>query len=84
PIMRDPAAPLNRSASLPGRIPTEKGERAPGNIQTCLSNIPAPIPAWNPQRKLHDLHLSGTAYKVRLFLSLIGREATLRPVDFLN
>ena len=29
PIMRDPAAPLNRSASLPGRIPTEKGERAP-------------------------------------------------------
>ncbi len=34
--------------------------------------------------KLHDLDLSGNAYKVRLFLSLIGREATLRPVDFLN
>lgn len=29
--------------------------------------------------KLHDLDLSGNAYKVRLFLSLIGREATLRP-----
>ena len=34
--------------------------------------------------KLHDLALSGNAYKVRLFLSLIGREATLRTVDLLN
>ncbi|MGV2465663.1 UNVERIFIED_CONTAM: glutathione S-transferase, partial [Pseudomonas aeruginosa] len=31
-----------------------------------------------------DLDLSGNAYKVRLFLSLIGREATLRTVDLLN
>jgi len=33
--------------------------------------------------KLYDLTLSGNCYKVRLFLSLIGKEAELVPVDLL-
>ena len=66
--MRDPAAPLNRSASLPGRIPTEKANARLEIYRPVVSNIQAPIPAWNPQMKLHDLDLSGNAYKVRLFL----------------
>jgi glutathione S-transferase len=33
--------------------------------------------------KLYDLELSGNCYKVRLFLSLIGRSYDLVPVDFL-
>lgn len=31
--------------------------------------------------QLHDFTLSGNCYKVRLFLALLGREATLTPVD---
>ena len=31
--------------------------------------------------QLHDFTLSGNCYKVRLFLSLLGREAELLPVD---
>lgn len=34
--------------------------------------------------KLYDLELSGNCYKVRLFLSLIGRDYDLCPVDFLG
>lgn len=33
--------------------------------------------------KLYDLELSGNCYKVRLFLSLIGKDYELVPVDFL-
>lgn len=33
--------------------------------------------------KLYDLELSGNCYKVRLFLSLIGRSYDLIPVDFM-
>jgi len=33
--------------------------------------------------KLYDLELSGNCYKVRLFLSLIGKTYDLVPVDFL-
>jgi glutathione S-transferase len=33
--------------------------------------------------KLYDLELSGNCYKVRLFLSLIGKSYDLVPVDFL-
>jgi glutathione S-transferase len=33
--------------------------------------------------KLYDLELSGNCYKVRLFLSLIGKSYDLIPVDFL-
>ena len=33
--------------------------------------------------KLYDLELSGNCYKVRLFLSLIGKSYSLVPVDFL-
>ncbi|MFG8974227.1 glutathione S-transferase family protein [Pseudomonas paraeruginosa] len=34
--------------------------------------------------KLYDLDLSGNAYKVRLFLALIGREVNLLMVDIAN
>ncbi|MDK2348194.1 MULTISPECIES: glutathione S-transferase family protein [Pseudomonas aeruginosa group] len=34
--------------------------------------------------KLYDLDLSGNAYKVRLFLALIGREVNLLTVDIAN
>lgn len=34
--------------------------------------------------KLYDLDLSGNCYKIRLFLSLIGRECEIVPVDFLG
>lgn len=34
--------------------------------------------------KLYDLDLSGNAYKVRLFLALIGREVSLLTVDIAN
>ncbi|MGS5046764.1 MULTISPECIES: glutathione S-transferase family protein [unclassified Mameliella] len=34
--------------------------------------------------KLYDLELSGNCYKIRLFLSLIGQQYTLVPVDFLG
>ena len=34
--------------------------------------------------KLYDLDLSGNCYKIRLFLSLIGQECEIVPVDFLG
>lgn len=34
--------------------------------------------------KLYDLDLSGNAYKIRLFLALIGREVSLLTVDIAN
>ena len=34
--------------------------------------------------KLYDLDLSGNCYKFRLFLSLIGQECEIVPVDFLG